>query len=167
MPDIGVTVDGVRHDDEVEAWLPLARYLRERVGGGGVVPPECETAECGGCTVLVDGAAVKSCLMLAVQADGCAVTTVEGLADDLVARPLARALRRHAQRCARCLPGLVVAATDLLRNRPDPSEQEIHEGLAGVRCRCGDDADVVRAVRAAADSLGVWGARWTGVREVG
>ncbi|KUP97905.1 (2Fe-2S)-binding protein [Thermobifida cellulosilytica] len=163
MPGIGVavTVDGVRHDDEVEACLPLTHYLHDRVSGG--LPLGCEAAECGGCIVLVDGVAVKSCLMLAVQADGCEVTTVRGLADDDAVRCLARTFRRYVRRCAQCLPGLTVAAVDLLRDQEAVlSEQEIRARLAGVRCPCGDEADVVRAVREAADVLEALGTRTAG-----
>ncbi|MEY9215238.1 2Fe-2S iron-sulfur cluster binding domain-containing protein [Thermobifida halotolerans] len=156
MPDIGVTVDGVRYDDEVQARLPLAHYLRAR-GAGSDVPPGCETGECGACTVLVDGAAVRSCLMLAVQVDGRAVTTAGGLRRDDVARSVRRAFRRfRAAGCARCSSALVVAAVELLRECPDPSEQEIGGRLAEVRCRCGGHVEAVLAVREAADRL--WGA---------
>ena len=153
MPDIGVIVDGVHHDDEVAACLPLSRYLRDRVGGDGL-PPECATGECGACTVLVDGAAVRGCLLLAVQADGRAVTTAGGLGRDSAARLVRRALRRFGGAgCARCAPALVVSAVELLRDRPDPSEQEIDAHLAGVRCRCGGRVEAVLAVREAAERL--------------
>jgi carbon-monoxide dehydrogenase small subunit len=151
LPGIGVTVDGTRYEDEVDACLPLSQYLRERKSGG--IPVDCPTAECGACLVLVDGVAVKSCLMLAVQTDGCTVTTVDGLADDATAHSLQKAFRRHVRRCTRCRPGLVVAAVELLRGCSSPSEQEIHEGLSGVRCPCGSDADIVRAVCEAADAV--------------
>ena len=157
MARVSVTVDGVRYVDEVEPRTLLVHYLREQLGKVGTVVG-CDTSNCGACTVLMsgpDGVArgVKSCSVLAVQADGCAVTTVEGLADaDGTLHPVQQAFHeQHALQCGFCTPGMIMAAVDLLRENPNPTEAEIREGLSGNLCRCTGYQNIVRAVQAAAN----------------
>jgi carbon-monoxide dehydrogenase small subunit len=148
---ISLTVDGVRHEDDVEPRVLLVHYLRDRAGKVGTVVG-CDTSNCGSCTVLLDGMSVKSCSVLAVQADGCEITTVEGLAgDDGALHPMQQAFHEcHALQCGFCTPGMIMAAVDLLSNNPDPSETEIREGLEGNLCRCTGYQNIVRAVAQAA-----------------
>jgi len=153
MPDIRVTVDGVRYHDQVEARRLLVHYLREDIGKTGT-PIGCDTSSCGACTVLVDGLSVKSCSVLAAQADGSEIRTVEGLARDGRWHPLQRAFhRRHALQCGYCTPGMLMASIDLLRDNPDPSEAEVREGLEGNLCRCTGYANIVAAVLDAAAEM--------------
>jgi carbon-monoxide dehydrogenase small subunit len=153
---IGVTVDGSHYVDDIEPRILLVQYLREQVGKTGTVVG-CDTSNCGACTVLMtdpDGVprAVKSCAVLAVSADGRAVTTVEGLGGD---HPLQRAFtEKHALQCGFCTPGMIMAAVDLLRDNPDPTEREVREGLDGNLCRCTGYQNIVRAVLAAAGEAG-------------
>jgi len=154
MAQVNVTVDGVRYQDEVEPRLLLVQYLRERLGKVGTVVG-CDTSNCGACTVLLDGQSVKSCSVLAVQTDGSEVTTVEGLAAaDGTLHPVQRAFHNnHALQCGFCTPGMMLAACDLLKNNPDPSETEIREGIEGNLCRCTGYQNIVRAVQAAAAEM--------------
>jgi carbon-monoxide dehydrogenase small subunit len=150
MVRISTTVDGVAHDDEVEPRLLLVHYLRERLGKVGT-PVGCDTSNCGACMVLLDGATVKSCTVLAPQADRATITTIEGLSSDGQLHPLQRAFHEnHALQCGFCTPGMILAAVDLLRENPDPSEEEIREGLEGNLCRCTGYHNIVKAVQAAA-----------------
>ena len=154
MPDISVTVDGVRYQDHVEPRLLLVHYLREVVGKTGT-PIGCDTSNCGACTVLMDGQSVKSCSVLAVQADGASVTTIEGLAGATGGglHPVQKAFHsEHALQCGYCTPGMIMAAVDLLRENPSPSDAEIREGLEGNLCRCTGYENIVRAVRRAAEA---------------
>jgi aerobic carbon-monoxide dehydrogenase small subunit len=154
MPDISVTVDGVRYQDHVEPRLLLVHYLREVVGKTGT-PIGCDTSNCGACTVLMDGQSVKSCSVLAVQADGASVTTIEGLAGSNGGglHPVQKAFHsEHALQCGYCTPGMIMAAVDLLRENPNPSDAEIREGLEGNLCRCTGYENIVRAVRRAAEA---------------
>jgi len=154
MPDISVTVDGVRYQDHVEPRLLLVHYLREVVGKTGT-PIGCDTSNCGACTVLMDGQSVKSCSVLAVQADGASVTTIEGLAgaNGGGLHPVQKAFHsEHALQCGYCTPGMIMAAVDLLRENPNPSDAEIREGLEGNLCRCTGYENIVRAVRRAAEA---------------
>ena len=154
MPDISVTVDGVRYQDHVEPRLLLVHYLREVVGKTGT-PVGCDTSNCGACTVLMDGQSVKSCSVLAVQADGASVTTIEGLAGSNGGglHPVQKAFHsEHALQCGYCTPGMIMAAVDLLKENPNPSEAEIREGLEGNLCRCTGYENIVRAVRRAAEA---------------
>ena len=147
---INVTVDGVSYSDDVEPRTLLVHYLRENLGKVGTVVG-CDTSNCGACTVDLDGRSVKSCTVLAVQADGGTVTTIEGIAADGDLDPMQRAFAdNHALQCGYCTPGMIMAARDLLRNNPNPSEQEIREGLEGNLCRCTGYHNIVRAVQAAA-----------------
>jgi len=153
---ISVKIDGVRYDDDVEPRLLLVHYLREQAGRTGT-PIGCDTSNCGACTVLLNGRSVKSCSVLAVQADGADITTIQGLAGDSGAlHPLQQAFHEeHALQCGYCTPGMIMAAADLLRDNPHPTEQEVREGLEGNLCRCTGYQNIVRAVmRAAGASQG-------------
>jgi len=142
---ITVTVDGQRREDEVEARLLLVHYLRERAGKVGT-PIGCDTSNCGSCTVRLDGRTVKSCSVLAVQADGREVTTIEGLANGEW-HPMQTAFKEcHALQCGYCTPGMVLAAIDLLEDNPHPDEEEIRHGLEGNLCRCTGYQNIVKAV---------------------
>jgi aerobic carbon-monoxide dehydrogenase small subunit len=149
---ISVTVDGVRYDDEVEPRLLLVHYLREQAGRTGT-PIGCDTSNCGACTVLLNGRSIKSCSVLAVQADGAAITTIQGLASgpgDL--HPLQQAFHEeHALQCGYCTPGMIMAAADLLSENPAPTEEEVRDGLEGNLCRCTGYQNIVRAVLRAAN----------------
>jgi carbon-monoxide dehydrogenase small subunit len=157
MARVSLTVDGVKYVDDVQPRTLLVQYLRDQLGKVGTVIG-CDTGNCGACTVLLatpDGGAqaVKSCSVLAVQADGGEVTTVEGLAAaDGTLHPVQRAFHeQHALQCGFCTPGMIIAAVDLLRENPHPSEAEIREGLSGNLCRCTGYQNIVRAVQAAAN----------------
>jgi carbon-monoxide dehydrogenase small subunit len=154
VPRITVTVDGVRYDDDVEPRTLLVHHLRERLGKVGTVVG-CDTSNCGACTVLMAGEAVKSCTVLAVQADGSDITTVEGLSGpDGALHPVQQAFHeRHALQCGFCTPGMIMAAVDLLAENPDPTDAEIREGLEGNLCRCTGYQNIVRAVRDAATAM--------------
>ncbi|PSK92968.1 carbon-monoxide dehydrogenase small subunit [Murinocardiopsis flavida] len=153
MPQIRVTVDGVRYDDQVEARRLLVHYLREQLGKVGT-PVGCDTTNCGACTVLLDGLSAKSCSVLAVQTDGHDITTVEGLATDGQWHPVQRAFHEnHALQCGYCTPGMIMATIDLIRENPDPTDAEIREGIEGNLCRCTGYANIVRAVRSAAAAM--------------
>jgi carbon-monoxide dehydrogenase small subunit len=151
VPTITVNVDGVAHEHEVEPRLLLVHYLRDWAGKAGTVVG-CDTSNCGACTVLLDGQSVKSCAVLAVQADGREVTTIEGLGrGDAGLHPVQRAFHEcHALQCGFCTPGMIMAAVDLLANNPDPNEEEIRAGLEGNLCRCTGYQNIVRAVQVAA-----------------
>jgi aerobic carbon-monoxide dehydrogenase small subunit len=148
MPSITVNVDGVTYTDDVEPRLLLVHYLREKVGKTGT-PVGCDTSNCGACTVHMNGVSVKSCSVLAVQADGAEITTIEGLANGEW-HPLQRAFHEeHALQCGYCTPGMIMAAADLLRGNPRPTDAEIRDGLEGHLCRCTGYENIVRAVRRA------------------
>ena len=150
MTKINVKVDGVSYSDEVEPRTLLVHYLREQIGKVGTVVG-CDTSNCGACTVDLDGQSVKSCTVLAVQVDGGSVTTIEGLAQNGTLHPMQQAFHdNHALQCGYCTPGMIMAARDLLKNNPNPSEDEIREGIEGNLCRCTGYQNIVRAVQAAA-----------------
>ena len=150
MARIRTTVDGLVYEDDVEPRMLLVQYLRERLGKTGTVIG-CDTSNCGACTVHLDGLSVKSCSVLAVQADGCEVTTIEGLARDGNLHPVQKAFNdNHALQCGYCTPGMIMQSIDLLGDNPDPSEQEIREGIEGNLCRCTGYHNIVRAVLVAA-----------------
>jgi carbon-monoxide dehydrogenase small subunit len=150
MTRINVTVDGVGYVDQVEPRLLLVHYLRDMLGKTGT-PVGCDTSNCGACTVLMNGMSVKSCAVLAVQADGADITTIEGMASNGTLHPLQQSFHEeHALQCGYCTPGMIMAAADLLRENPSPSEAEIREGLEGNLCRCTGYENIVRAVRRAA-----------------
>jgi aerobic carbon-monoxide dehydrogenase small subunit len=154
MTKVSMTIDGVRYDDEVEPRMLLVHYLREVAGRTGT-PVGCDTSNCGACTVLLNGLSAKSCAVLAVQADGAEITTIQGLANGEW-HPLQRAFHEeHALQCGYCTPGMILAAADLLRDNPNPTDQEVREGLEGNLCRCTGYQNIVRAVmRAASASQG-------------
>jgi len=152
MVRITMTVDGADHADEVEPRLLLVHYLRDRLGRVGT-NVGCDTSNCGACTVLLDGYSAKSCTVLAVQADGREVTTVQGLADGEL-HPVQKAFREHhGLQCGYCTPGMIMASVDLLLDDPDPSDEQVRHGLEGNLCRCTGYHNIVEAVRAAAVDL--------------
>jgi carbon-monoxide dehydrogenase small subunit len=155
MTKIAVNVDGVNYVDEVEPRLLLVHYLREVVGKTGT-PIGCDTSNCGACTVLMNGTSVKSCSVLAVQADGSDVTTIEGISGNGAGgalHPLQQSFHEeHALQCGYCTPGMIMAAADLLRDNPHPTDEQIREGLEGTLCRCTGYENIVRAVRRAAQA---------------
>jgi carbon-monoxide dehydrogenase small subunit len=157
MTEIKVTVNGTVRSDEVEPRLLLIHYLRETLGLRAA-NVGCDTTSCGACTVLLDGASVKSCTVLAVQVNGCAVTTAEGVVNpDGTLGAVQQAFREHhGLQCGFCTPGMVMAATSLLTENPHPTEQQVRAGLEGNFCRCTGYHNIVRAVLAAADKLSVF-----------
>jgi len=143
---ISVMIDGVRYEDDVEARLLLVHYLREQAGRTGT-PVGCDTSNCGACTVLLNGRSVKSCSVLAVQADGAEVTTIQGLASNGELHPLQQAFHEeHALQCGYCTPGMIMAAVDLLQENPHPTEEQVRDGLEGNLCRCTGYQNIVHAV---------------------
>ena len=153
MAQVRVVVDGVEYVDDVEPRMLLVYYLRERLGKTGTVVG-CDTSNCGACTVHLDGHSVKSCSVLAVQADGCEITTIEGLARDGELHPVQRAFNEcHALQCGFCTPGMIMQAVDLLADNPDPDERAVREGLEGNLCRCTGYQNIVRAVQSAAQAM--------------
>jgi aerobic carbon-monoxide dehydrogenase small subunit len=151
MTHITVTVDGVKYADQVEPRLLLVHYLREVIGKTGT-PIGCDTSNCGACTVLMNSESVKSCSVLAVQADGSDITTIEGLANGELTSMQRAFHEEHALQCGYCTPGMIIAATDLLRDNPHPTDAEIRDGLEGNLCRCTGYENIVRAVRRAAQA---------------
>ena len=150
---ISVAVDGVTYSDDVEPRTLLVQYLREGLGKVGTLVG-CDTTSCGACTVHLNGLSVKSCTILAVQADGCEVTTIEGMASDGQLHPVQQAFHEnHALQCGFCTPGMIMQAASLLNENPDPSDREIREGLEGNLCRCTGYQNIVKAVRQAAGSV--------------
>jgi aerobic carbon-monoxide dehydrogenase small subunit len=150
---VQITVNGVRHELDVEARLLLVHFLRDRLGLTGT-HVGCDTTNCGACTVHLNGDAVKSCTVLAAQADGAEVTTIEGLAGADGLHPLQEAFQEHhGLQCGYCTPGMIMAAADLLERNPNPSEEEVRHGLEGNLCRCTGYHNIVKAVMAAAGSM--------------
>jgi aerobic carbon-monoxide dehydrogenase small subunit len=151
---INVKVDGARYTDDVEPRTLLVHYLRERLGKVGTVVG-CDTSNCGACTVHLDGRSVKSCNVLAVQADGSEVTTIEGLARDGELHAVQQAFHDcHALQCGFCTPGMIMQSIDLLNENPSPSEEAIRHGLEGNLCRCTGYHNIVKAVQQAAAARG-------------
>ncbi len=150
MTQINLTVDGIRESAEVEPRVLLVHYLRENLGKVGTVVG-CDTSNCGACTVHLDGESVKSCSVLAVQADGCEVTTIEGLSRNGELHPMQQAFHdKHGLQCGFCTPGMIMAALDLLKENPSPTEHEIREGIEGNLCRCTGYQNIVSAIQQAA-----------------
>ena len=150
MRRIGITVNGSRYEADVEPRDLLVYVLREHLGLTGT-NVGCDTSSCGSCTVLVNGESVKSCTMLGVQANGQAITTIEGLAQNGELHPVQRAFHeQHGLQCGYCTPGFVLATVSLLNEKASPSEAEIREGLEGNLCRCTGYHNIVRAVQAVA-----------------
>ncbi|MCL4861178.1 MAG: (2Fe-2S)-binding protein [Caldilineaceae bacterium] len=153
MPTISVTVNGKTHTREVEPRLLLVDFLRDMLGltGANVA---CDTSQCGACTIHMDGMAVKSCTVLAVQADGSEVTTIEGLATNGQLHPMQQAFwDKHGLQCGFCTPGMVMAAVKLVEANPDITEAEIRHGLEGNFCRCTGYQNIVNAVAAVAGAM--------------
>jgi aerobic carbon-monoxide dehydrogenase small subunit len=158
MASVSITVDGVRYDDTVEPRTLLVQYLRDNLGKVGTVVG-CDTSNCGACTVLLNGRSVKSCSVLAVQADGQDVTTIEGLAAGGELHPVQQAFHdRHALQCGFCTPGMIMAAVSLLADEPNPSGEQIREGIEGNLCRCTGYQNIVRAIGDAAAAMRTPGA---------
>ena len=158
MPRIRVRIDGTTYEDEVEPRLLFVHYLRDKIGLTGT-NIGCDTSNCGACTVLLDDHSVKSCTLLAVQADGSEVTTIQGLAaangsGSAGWHPLQTAFHtEHGLQCGYCTPGMIMASVDLLTANPDPTDDEIRHGLEGNLCRCTGYQNIVAAVRTAAEQL--------------
>jgi carbon-monoxide dehydrogenase small subunit len=153
MPRISVSVNETRHDADVEPRLLLVYFLRETLGLTGT-NVGCDTSTCGSCTVLVDGKSVKSCTMLAVQADGLEVSTIEGMARNGELHPIQRAFHEHhGLQCGYCTPGMIMAADSLIRENDDLDEPKVRLGLEGNLCRCTGYQNIVKAVLAAADEM--------------
>ncbi|MCW2700841.1 MAG: coxS2 [Blastococcus sp.] len=153
MSQINVRVDGASYTDDVEPRTLLVHYLREQLGKVGTVVG-CDTSNCGACTVHLDGEAVKSCTVFAVQADGCEVTTIEGIGADGALHPMQKAFHEmHGLQCGFCTPGMIMASIDLVNDNPDPTEDEVREGIEGNLCRCTGYQNIVRAVQQAAGEM--------------
>ncbi len=150
---IEVTINGTLYRHDVEPRLLLVHYLRDVVGLTGT-HIGCETSLCGACTVLLNGAAVKSCTLLAVQADGGTITTIEGLAEDGRLHPIQEGFwMKHGLQCGYCTPGMILAAYQLLQRHPDPTEEQIRRGIEGNLCRCTGYQHIIEAIRYAAEKL--------------
>ena len=151
MAHVSITVNGKVRSAEVEPRLLLVHFLREHLNLTGT-HVGCDTSQCGACTVHVDGHSAKSCTLLAVQADGCQVTTIEGLAKDGQLHPLQEAFwEEHGLQCGYCTPGMIMSAVNLLRDNPTPSEQQIREGINGNFCRCTGYQHIVNAIQHASN----------------
>ena len=150
---INVTVNGVSHQSEVEPRMLLVHYLRDLLNLTGT-HIGCETSLCGACTVLMDGQAVKSCTLFAVQADGAKITTIEGLAAEGKLHPVQEGFwEHHGLQCGYCTPGMIMTAAQILERNPDPSDEEIRHGLEGNLCRCTGYQHIVQAVQCAAKKM--------------
>ena len=150
---VNIEINGRLYERDVEPRLLLVHFIRDVAGLTGS-KVGCDTSQCGACTVLLDGVAVKSCTCLAVQADGAKVTTIEGLASDGELHPLQEAFwNKHGLQCGFCTPGMIFASHELLRANPDPSDHEIRHALEGNMCRCTGYQNIVRAVREAAKEV--------------
>ena len=152
--EISVTVNGVVHTADVEPRTLLVQYVREHVGLTGT-NIGCDTSSCGACSLHMNGEAVKSCTVLAVQADGQELTTIEGLADaDGTLHPMQQAFQdNHGLQCGYCTPGMVMAATSLLKENPNPTEREVRIGLEGNLCRCTGYHNIVKSIQAGAAAM--------------
>ena len=154
MPTVSMTVNGKAVSADVEARTLLVHYLREHLGLTGT-HVGCDTSQCGACVVHVDGKSAKSCTMLAVQAQGAKVTTIEGLATDGKLHPMQEAFREnHGLQCGFCTPGMVMSALDLVQNNPNPNEHDVREWLEGNICRCTGYHNIVKAILAGAQAMG-------------
>jgi aerobic carbon-monoxide dehydrogenase small subunit len=159
MTEIAMKVNGTSHRSDVEPRTLLVHYIRDTLALTGT-HVGCDTSQCGACTVIVDGLAVKSCTMFAVQADGAEVMTIEGLGAIGRLHPLQEAFsEQHGLQCGFCTPGMIMTSYELLGRNPHPSEEEIRTGLEGNLCRCTGYHNIVRAVQSAAEKLAVEGVR--------
>ena len=153
MMKVSMTVNGVDYEHDIEPRTLLVQHLRETLDLTGT-HVGCDTSQCGACTIHVNGEAVKSCTMLAVQADGASITTIEGLANDGELHPVQKAFcENHGLQCGYCTPGMIMASVDMLKNNPNPTEEEIRHGLEGNLCRCTGYHNIVKSVKAAAVSM--------------
>jgi carbon-monoxide dehydrogenase small subunit len=153
MTTISVTVNGKVHQNDVEARTLLVHYLRDQLNLTGT-HIGCDTSQCGACVVLMNGESVKACTLLAVQADGAEVTTIEGLAQNDQLHPLQEGFwEMHGLQCGYCTPGMIVAAADLLKQNPNPTDDEVRHGLEGNLCRCTGYHNIVKAVQYAAAKM--------------
>ena len=153
MARVEITVNGAKHAREVEDRTLLANFLRDELGLTGT-HIGCDTSQCGCCTVQVNGRAVKSCSMLAAQADGADVLTIEAMAKDGVLHPIQQAFTEcHGLQCGFCTPGMIMAVAGLLKDNPNPTEEEIYHGLEGNLCRCTGYINIVKAVKRSAELL--------------
>ncbi len=148
---VTITVNGTKHESDVEPRQLLVQYVRETLGLTGT-NIGCDTSSCGACSLHVNGESVKSCTMLAVQADGCDITTIEGLANGDQLHPMQQAfMENHGLQCGFCTPGMVMASISLLKENPNPTEEEVRVGLEGNLCRCTGYHNIVKSVLAAAN----------------
>jgi aerobic carbon-monoxide dehydrogenase small subunit len=153
--DVAITVNGVRREADVEPRTLLVDFIRDHVGLTGT-KIGCDTSQCGACTIHLDGRAVKSCTVLAVQADGAAVTTIEGLVHNGSLHVVQEAFHEmHGLQCGFCTPGMIMAVVDLLESNTDPTDEEIRHALEGNLCRCTGYENIVRAVHKAAEVVEV------------
>lgn len=150
---ISMTINGKEYSHDIEPRISLSQYLRETLNLTGT-HIGCDTCGCGACTVTVDGCAVKSCTLLAVQVNGCEVTTIEGMANGNEMHPIQVAFKEnHGLQCGFCTPGMVMTAVDILKNNPNPSEEEIRHGLEGNFCRCTGYHNIVKSIQQAAEKM--------------
>jgi len=150
---ISLTINGKSYSHDIEPRMSLVHYLREVVDLTGT-HVGCDTSGCGACTITLDGDAVKSCTLLAVQADGCELTTIEGMANGEQMHPIQEAFKEnHGLQCGFCTPGMVMTAVDILKNNPNPTEEEIRHGLEGNFCRCTGYHNIVKSIQHAAEQI--------------
>ena len=150
---VTISVNGVEHTHEVEPRQLLVHYLRDTLGLTGT-NIGCDTSQCGACTVHMDGMAVKSCTVFAVQADGSEIATIESMAQNGTLHPMQQAFwDNHGLQCGYCTPGMIMAAVDLVSNNPNPSEAEIRHGLEGNLCRCTGYHNIIKSVKAGAEAM--------------
>ena len=150
MTEVTLTVNGKKYTQDVFDHALLADFIREKLKLTGT-HIGCDTSQCGACVIHVDGKSIKSCTMLAVQADGCDVLTIEGLADGDVLHPMQRAFHEnHGLQCGFCTPGMIMSAIELIKGKPDITEQEIRQGLEGNLCRCTGYQNIVKSIQEAA-----------------
>jgi aerobic carbon-monoxide dehydrogenase small subunit len=151
---VSMTVNGMKREDEVEPRLLLVHYLRDVAGLTGT-HIGCDTSQCGACTILIDGKAIKSCTMFALQAQDMQIMTIEGLAKDGQLHPLQQAFwDEHGLQCGYCTPGFIMAGVYLLEQNPHPTDDEIRKGLEGNLCRCTGYVNIIKAVKAASEKMG-------------
>ena len=154
MIQVGITVNGKLRKAYVEPRTLLVHFLREHLNLTGT-HVGCDTSQCGACTVLIDGRSAKSCTLFAVQAHGCAITTIEGLAKNGKLHPMQEGFwEEHGLQCGYCTPGMIMSAVDLLANNPRPTEREIREAINGNLCRCTGYQHIVNAIQHAATAMG-------------
>ena len=150
VTQVTLMVNGTQHNEDVSDYMLLADFIREKLKLTGT-HVGCDTSQCGACVIHIDGISVKSCTMFAVQADGCNITTIEGLADGDVLHPMQQAFHEnHGLQCGFCTPGMIMSAIELIDGKPDISEAEIRQGLEGNLCRCTGYQNIVKSVQEAA-----------------